>query len=693
MIKKRKYNQYGILCGFFLFCLLTGCGKKQPTPFYWNLYESRTVCTYQNVSDIAIHSRGTTAVVDYAVVEGNQTALYEWNTENEETNELFTMEGAVPLICSDADCIWLLCEDGNQYSLCRYRRNGNEVYRLNNVNAILEPYGDTNLISIQSDGTHGVYAYGNCSGIYHFTDGDTLAYQYDGLLTGTGRDEEGNCFYSSIEHEKNTIYRLAPDLTDSKKLTRIEASHMGVNSIYQEGKAYYLFGRDAISYHEGKHSREVCNGLSQGVNFDRTYDFCFAGDLLFLLNYDAFSDSREVSVSILRKEEKEKVRQEITLGMVGGLDAILRSVILDYNRFNEDYYIRVKDYAANGVSRDEAYSRFNTDIVSGKAPDMIVTKDFNFRSFAKKDLFYPIPEEFWAQMNSEEYWIQIGKAFCNGDQVYAIPLSYRVDVIASPLSLESGYRYDDLIEAFEQSNYRYASWMDGMDLFLMLVGANLSEYYDYETGEVDLEREELQRLMRFCRQYAYRGKNKLECIMGGEVALYVDPLHSYYSKEYYSQLFQCDANVIGYPYQAGDYGTMASFSNGVVSIMNSSDKKQEALEFLQFCLSESEQVKYIGSECYPICKKALIQWLNETEAITHMSLNDVDFFFSEEIDVTGEIRFLDAIEEVLIPDGEILDIMYECVAPYFDGQITEEEALSRAQTIVMLYIAENRNSR
>lgn len=78
-------------------------------------------------------------------------------------------------------------------------------------------------------------------------------------------------------------------------------------------------------------------------------------------------------------------RKTLTLG-VAGLDFHLREAIAAFNQDNPNYRVEVKDYAQSGVMWYEWRDALNLDILSGEGPDMIVLTDMVYEPLARQGL-------------------------------------------------------------------------------------------------------------------------------------------------------------------------------------------------------------------------------------------------------------------------------------------------------------------
>ena len=164
-----------------------------------------------------------------------------------------------------------------------------------------------------------------------------------------------------------------------------------------------------------------------------------------------------------------------------------------------------------------------------------------------------------------------------------------------------------------------------------------------------------------------------------------------------------EISIIGFPTE-GICGTMAQPAGSVLAINQNSMYKEEAWEFIQYCLSESCQEEL--SSGFPIRRSVLEKQLEQAQKIEYETAEDgmqklvakhqIIFEGEEPIDIyciTEEQRkcLLYLIEDVEMSsqiETKIYNIFLEEVDAYFIGEKSLEETVDVIQSRVSVYVNE-----
>ncbi|NLH02374.1 MAG: hypothetical protein GX488_10940 [Clostridiales bacterium] len=116
-----------------------------------------------------------------------------------------------------------------------------------------------------------------------------------------------------------------------------------------------------------------------GISLSRIMGIVALPDGKFLL-LDA------VSTSLLSPAEPSDMHKRITLTLAtAGSADMVRGQVQLFNQSNSDYYIEIKDYSEGGAcDTATAVTRMNTDLISGKYPDLIQLTDVSPYFYIKK---------------------------------------------------------------------------------------------------------------------------------------------------------------------------------------------------------------------------------------------------------------------------------------------------------------------
>ena len=150
---------------------------------------------------------------------------------------------------------------------------------------------------------------------------------------------------------------------------------------------------DLYTYSIGDEApKKILNWIECDIDRDDVRSFTLLEDgriLVFMSGWDEESGMSTTELVYLTKKKGSEVPEQkiLTYGTLY-LDYYVRKQIIEFNRTNQEYRIEVKEY----VTEDgmEGYGsgqeKMNSDIVSGKGPDIIELSGANLRMYAAKGI-------------------------------------------------------------------------------------------------------------------------------------------------------------------------------------------------------------------------------------------------------------------------------------------------------------------
>ena len=144
-------------------------------------------------------------------------------------------------------------------------------------------------------------------------------------------------------------------------------------------------------------------------------------------------------------------KQILTLGCCY-IDSDVRTQVVQFNKTNEKYRIQIKDYSVYNTETDyeQAYTKLNTDIVSGNVPDILVLdSSLPLESYMSKGLFedlYPYIDAD-EEMNRTDFLTSVFDAFSKDGKLYQLIPSFTVFTVVgktADVGKETGWTLDDL---------------------------------------------------------------------------------------------------------------------------------------------------------------------------------------------------------------------------------------------------------
>lgn len=421
------------------------------------------------------------------------------------------------------------------------------------------------------------------------------------------------------------------------------------------------------------------------------------------------------------KDVKEK--QIITLAMPS-TDWDVRRLAILFNRSNENYRISIQDYESMyAVDGDwsAGLNRLNTDIVSGKVPDIILLNtSLPVDSYISKGLFEDLKpfiekDEAFAL---EDFMPNIVEAFSVDGELYILVPSYSIDTLVaktSDVGKERGWTVQEVQELLasrpEGTQFLVnATRNDVMQHCISLAG---SQFIDWESGTCNFNSDAFIQMLEFVGSFPeeVNWENLPDEFWDNYDSMWRDgraiaqmsnvgDLRNFNSMEKGS--FGEEITMIGFPSADGDGS--AIWPSLQFALSAKSRVKDGAWEFLRTFLMDEYQEKIEYS--FPLSIEQLNTRVEEAmkrpyymdENNQKVEYDETAYIGGVEIPITPITRErADEIVEQLYSftqvyrlDETLLNIIQEEAAPYFAGQKNAKEVASIIQSRVQIYVNENR---
>lgn len=427
-------------------------------------------------------------------------------------------------------------------------------------------------------------------------------------------------------------------------------------------------------------------------------------------------------VAIFTKQDPKDVKDKeiLTLAMANRDDS-LKSRVIAFNKSNDQYRIDLRDYSAmyteNG-DYSEGISKLNTDIVSGKIPDIILLdSNMPVDSYINKGLFtdlYPFIEND-EQIQLEDLMPNILEAFSTDGKLYTLVPMFRIQTLlakASEVGTERGWTVEEAVNLWdskpEGTEFMPATTREEMMYNCMYFAGN--QFVDYETGKCHFDTDDFVQMLDFINRFPKEISDDY----------YTDQYWQEYNamwrdgraltnQFYFSQLrdlnymkngtFGEDITLIGFPSANKDGSSIIPVLQFAIS---SKSKNQDgAWEFLRYYLMEDYQIgeygfpivtKYLEMKAEEATKRPyyLDEHGNKVEYDETVYINDVevvvDPMSQEEADAYVEL--LKSFTQVCRYDETLLNIISEEAEPYFSGQKSAKEVAQIIQSRAQVYLNE-----
>ncbi|MCR4814989.1 MAG: extracellular solute-binding protein [Lachnospiraceae bacterium] len=428
--------------------------------------------------------------------------------------------------------------------------------------------------------------------------------------------------------------------------------------------------------------------------------------------------------------DQVKDKKIITMGSVFSTNYQIKKQVLDFNKKNDEYKIRLVDYEQfyNSEDFEAAERQFRNDILSGTGPDIILTANMiNPGIYTDKNVFedlYPYFEK--NGINREDYLQNILDAGSKDGKLYQIYPMFSLAYIAvkeSVLDGKEGLTMQNLIALEEKYNCKGKgfSGVNQESLLSECLSYSADTYYNISEGKCNFDSEEFINTLKWINEYPkeesgivdeesyYEYRKQQEIALRKNESLfstgYLYDLREYNSLKQIS--FGENVALIGFPGSENNTSGLISADQGF-AINAKSEYKDAAFDFIKYFLSEEFQVpqdEYTYS--LPIMKKALDKFIGlrmedpcypdengnmvteKSTSYSYASGKQVEVGNLSEEDAKKVRAFIEGSTEMTNYDRKVIDIVKEESAAYFAGQKSAEDVAAIIQSRVTIYVQEN----
>lgn len=418
-----------------------------------------------------------------------------------------------------------------------------------------------------------------------------------------------------------------------------------------------------------------------------------------------------------------KDKEILTLGVLW-MDFDVRKRVVAFNKASDAYRIRVEEYSQYNTSDDYTVglSRLNTDIASGNAPDiMCLTGEMPVESYMSKGLFADLKTfvENDPELNLEDYSTEVIDAFSQDGKWYQMVPNYFLYTVfgkTADVGEEPGITFDELkvLRDKKGEDVQIFSERTKMSVLNDAIMMNSDEYINWETGECYFNTPEFISLLEFANEFPseidyeelYNDPQyweKQETIFRDGKALMMPYTISDFRDFQYCEggTFGEQITAVGFPVNKGTGN--AYMCNFGFAISTKSKHQDVAWEFLRYYLTDEYQDSLEYG--WPIklssldkrVKKAQERPYYEDENGNKVEYDDTYYIGGMEIvlkpltqaDCERVLGFLKSADHVYNYDRNILSILEEECAAYFEGQKSVKEVADIIQSRIHIYVNEN----
>ena len=580
---------------------------------------------------------------------------------------------------------------------------------------ILDKQGDLYI----ADGKGVIYVVGS-DGAFKFKltmDGYTngLVILKDGSVGVIGGNKEGKTILAAID-------MAAKAWGKQQELTANVWNTSSGGSVYDfcYNDSSSLFGYDLATGTSTKILTWLnCNVDGNNIQYTTVRD---NGDV-FAINNTWDENGNVYEVITLVKTPRADVKEKKVLTMATmWLDYNIRAEILKFNKSNTEYQIEISDYSEYNTQEDynAGITKLNTEIISGKIPDIIQISNLPYKQYAAKGLL----EDLYTFMDNDpdikrENLVQsILKAIETDGKLYTLVPSFSVfSIVGSPdvLGAETGWTMAEMQQTIKdnpQADVPFGLHITKNDIFQGLCMLNMENYINWQTGQCSFDSAEFKGLLEFANGFPEKIENDdNEQYIGPEVLVpegrQIMQMFNLYSLDsdfqYNKALFGGKLVFKGLPSENKD-GNVAQVQGGLA--MTSSCKyKEGAWQFMRTLLTDEYQSKIWE---LPISQKAFDAKLAEAMKqeyttdengnkvpVSHggMSTNNgpvIEFYALSQEEADQLVGLIGSVKRTASFDQSQMNIINEEAQAYFSGAKSVDETASIIQSRMNIYVNEQK---
>ena len=486
------------------------------------------------------------------------------------------------------------------------------------------------------------------------------------------------------------------------------------------------YGDTVYGYNqETEESEKLFSWLDCDVSSDYLESITVLDDgRIAALSRDYSGESPKYEVIFLQQVDASTLPQKQTLTLACmWLSQNVRNAVLDFNKTHDDIRIEVRDYSEYNTDDDytAGQTKLNTEILSGKVPDILCTDNLPVSQYAGKgvlmDLWPLIDGD--GELSRDDLMTHFFDVLSVDDKLYQVTSSFNIQTAVGNANIvgdRTSWTLDDLLDALDSLEDGTTIFGEGdikSNILSSCVSRNIDSFVDWENASCNFDSQEFIDLLSFANtfpaefdweNYDWETEEGTHSrLMNGRQLL----LDAYISDFGYLQMmnamFDGNASFIGYPSTAGNGSTFGT--DGGISISATCQNVDAAWSFVRTFLMEDHQTSYYiwGFPTNRHAFEAMVEEQMTPEYYTDPETGEQveqskggwgwDDIQIEIMAMTQEeydtfMRLYEACNSVYTYNEEVFNIIQQEVEPFFAGQKTAEETAKLVQDRVSLYVME-----
>ena len=584
--------------------------------------------------------------------------------------------------------------------------------------------------------------------------------QYNGSLCRLNAQQVGVMWYNYTDDvnaaDENGQYFVPIDLETKDWGEKVKLPS-NVGSILPGDDAYdfyYTYNNNIYGYAAKTDTKEkLVDWLACDVDTNNMSGYAMLSDSrVAALMQDWSTDPTTYQLIVLHRVDASEIKEKkvLTLACMY-LDWNLRSMIVEYNKTNDEYRINVVDYSEYATDDDynAGVTKLTTEIISGSVPDIFLTSNLPIDKYAAKGVIADL-NTFMDGGNglSRDYFVpQVMSALEKDGKLYELPTSFSVQTAYALSSIASQYDtwnvaavQDAMTQLQEGATVFSDGWTKNTALSNCL-SRNLSAFVDWTTGKCEFDSEAFQQLLAFCNSFpaetsdgdgaiAYAPSADIAVddamwdsdatrITNGKQLMSTIGMYSFDSYIWNVYAIRDKITFTGYPTEDGSGSSFElqmpmaissvtkypdaawDFVCSIIKKMNTIDENNYYYGFPISQAAFDAEMTDIMTEQYQLDENGeQVDWDGDGEpdkairgsyeAMENGETVYKDVYALTQEDIDQILGVINNTHSVYDYDQEILDIITDEVAAYFAGDKDVQTTASMIQSRVNLYVQEQR---
>ena len=548
-------------------------------------------------------------------------------------------------------------------------------------------------------------------------------YEYEQTSGNLVRDYKGQ--YLDFTIKDNNLYIISADkkavevydLDSGELLNDIGIEKFDTNAILKSGQEeneIYLSSLNGVFKLSDNHKKweEVINPVGTTFNnlFFITKDITRVGDK-FVVLFESLGGAQSLKVYEYSAELEPTELQEVRVYTLEDNNSI-RIAVSEYQQEHPEVYINfeVGISEESTLTKEDAVKTLNTELLVGSGPDLIVLDGLDIETYMEKGVLTNLNDllDSTSLAGLKQNMIN---AYQQDENLYALPTRFSLPLIwGESKVLDNVHNLDELISYIKQypdekviSDRLASSWIDEFY-------PEVSDSLITEEGKIDTE-EMIHFLSNIQVLKQDEASEVIELTGEGSLFFEADVIMDM-SEIAYKGLDICFSTPVslhglllgGSVNEMNTDSTFDLFSaNGeemyepkvILGVTEASEHKEIAKEIIEVAISDAFQQEDLG-EGFPMNENALEKWTSGTSLDEKNDLTNVFMIPGREMRYTwGYEEVIEKFKEIsehvnkpMTTDEVLLEIVKAESKPYFEGEISVEEAVEQIEEKTYIYLAE-----